>query len=623
MQPEEEMMKITFPLISVALAILVAASTATAVENPFGFRQPYSNVNITSRHETQPLVYTMRQELIDSFERADLTPWTTEGDTLNIIFGIRDTTNTYGPDTCAVSGYRYPGHPDTDVAVYPSPGVNPGHLVHLISPTIDVTGWDSLFLSFAYWGDFEGAATNFDGGLVEISNDNGTTWAQIDTGAVGHLNPTYDARLAGTGHLGNPYAYCYDTDGWVKVSSQELFTLGYAAAGDQVRIRFTFDYDALEGGQGWFIDDVYIGEIRPPDFQSPVIDHTPLTDTEDTLNNYTVSATVTDVGSGVDPDSVILHYEIEDGPTADVFMTNVSGDDYEADIPAQTYHTDIWYQIIATDLVGNTATTPLYNFEVTNAKTIAYDDGQPWYGPTVTTPGTGPFVQFMFNAVGIDSGLLHQVKIFFEEAGNYDLRIYRGTAANPGELLDSLAGLVSTGYEWQTIDITDLDIQMTGSAVVGFVIGPPIGDDTAGVLSDSTLDYTNNMWQYSFGTWAHATTGGDFMIRLKVIPIPLPGVQETPEEVSVFTLRQISSNPTRNNAVIEYQLPTAQKVTINVYDVTGQVIMTLVDADVQAGVHRITWDGRDNRGIQAASGVYFLKCEAGEYTATQKLMLIR
>lgn len=606
------MMKASKYLIIIfVVAMFTGWASVFAVENS---QQPshIKEVELTPvfSHSASPIFYPMRPEYIDSFERDSLYPWTTSGYT----WGIRDTTDTYGPDT-ALTGYRYAGVPDTDVVQYLGNQVG-----YLITPVYDITGWSALYISWDYWSSFEGAATNFDGGIIEISNDGGVSWVQVDSLAEGHLNPTYDEQLAGTGALGTAWAYCYSTDpDWVSVSSQDLMALGYVSAGDQVQIRATFASDPMAAGEGWFTDNPRFADTPPPDLQPPLIVHTPLPDTTDTLNNYTVSATITDDGSGVDTDSVYLHYQIETGPVIDVQMTGMGSDVYEADIPAQVYHTDVFYYITAADLAGNEATTPVYNFEVTNARIIIYDDGQPWYTPSVTDSGDGSFVQFSFSDVGIDSGQLHQVKILFDKAAEFDLCIYRGTAGSPGELIDSMAGLISTGYEWNTIDITDLNIHMRDEEpVVGFISGP----DTIGCIRDANLDYGSRMWNYSSGAWSPGALG-DHMIRLKVIPIPVPGVQETFEKVPVFSLRQISPNPTRGNAVIEYQLPATQKVSLNVYDVSGQLMKILIDTEVQAGAHRVFWNGRDERGYSVASGVYFLKYEAGEYTATQKLILIQ
>ena len=547
------------------------------------------------------------------FESGVLVPWTTSG----YNWGIRDTMDTYGPDTCAVSGYQYAGVPDTDIPEYA--GNQAGRL---ISPTIDITGWGALYFSFNYWSSFEGPATNFDGGIIEISPDNGVTWIQVDSLAEGHLNPTYDSELAGSGPLGYAWAYCYSTDpDWVNVSTQDLIALGYVSPGNQIQIRFHFASDPMSAGQGWFVDDIRIGDTEPPDLQPPTIVHTPLSDTADTLNDYTVSATITDDGSGVDTDSVYLHYQIETGPIIDVQMTDMGSDIYEADIPAQVYHTDIFYHITAADLAGNEGTTPTYNFEVTNALTIIYDDGQPYWVPAATLPGDGSYTQFLFSDVGIDSGLLHQVKFYLSDQGTFDVRIYEGTAGLPGALIDSIAGLYCPYLQWYTVDLTDLDIQTANpnGVVVGHIIGP---GDSIGVLRDPTLDYPDNMWNYIGNTWQGGSSG-DHMIRLKVIPMDV-GIAESPgEPVSVFALGQIAPNPMRKNAMIEYQLAAAEMVCLKIYNVLGQLVTTLVNRYEQAGTHQVSWNSRDARGNRVASGVYFLQFKAGDFSTTQKLLLLK
>jgi len=605
--------KYVMPLIGLMMMSWSIAAVPEG-ENPPTFHGNGVNPSLV----TGPIHYPMRQEFLDSFERSSLAPW----ETSQYIWGIRDTADMYGPETPAFSGYRYAGVPEQDIAVYTG-----NQLGELTTPSIDITGWDSLYLSFNYWSSFEGPMTNFDGGIVMISPDDGTTWMQLDSLAEGHLNPTYDARLANTGALGIDWAYCYTTDpDWVSVSSQDLIGLGYASAGNTVRFRWTFASDPLSGGEGWFVDDVRIAPTSPPDLQPPTIQHTPLTDTTDTLNNYVITATIIDLGSGVDYDSVMLHYQIEEQPTVSVYMDTIgtgSPDIYEAEIPVQTFHTDIYYRISATDNVGNEGFTPRYNFEVTNAKTIIYDDGQVYLVPATQTVDWGSFVQFSFSDVGIDSGLLHQVRFFFSGPGEFSLLVYRGTAGIPGQLIDSIAALNSSGNEWNTVDITDLDIHMRGEEpVVGFIFtGDPI--DSLGVLRDATLDYGYRMWDYIGGNWQNGT-GGDHMIRLKVIPIEVPGVEDTPGAVpGCFVFRQISYNPTRDRTVLEYQLPTTQKVSLNVYDVSGQLIKRLVDSEKQAGTHRIVWNGIDKQGNRVASGVYFVKFETEEYLSTEKLLFIR
>lgn len=583
-----------------------------------------TDVEVNLNHKTvvrTPTVFPLQNTFLDSFERGSLAPWVSSG---QANWGIRDTADTYGPQSPAESGYRFAGHPHIDTSSYPCSGSNPGLICYLTSPTIDLTGWDSLFVTFAYYGDFEGEMTNFDGGLVQISSNNGSTWQQIDPDALGHLNPTYDERAAGGSQIGTAWIYCYDTDpAWVTVTSEDLIALGYVATGNQMQLRYTFASDALAGGEGWFIDDVRIADTPPPDQQPPIIVHTPLTDTTDTLNAYTISAEVTDDGVGVDPDSVYLHYQIEQGSVIDAQMTNVGGNTFQADIPAQSWHTDVYYQITAADLAGNEKATQVYSFEVTSARTIIYDENQPYWIPGDLTPGNGLFTQFTLTDVGIDSGLVHKVMIYFDGPGPFDLRMYRGTTGNPGGLLDSLQGLQSPGYAWSVIEVTNLDVMLRGDVVAGFICGAA-GGDTTRVLMDPTQQYPQRFWGWIDGSWQMgAYSGGDLMIRIKVIPITYYGVAETPSEAPSALLLSCSPNPLRTTTMIQYQLNTNQHVSLKIYDITGTLVTTLVDAQQEAGAYDMVWTGIDHKGSAVSSGVYFLKFQTDDHASAQKLLLIK
>jgi hypothetical protein len=565
--------------------------------------------------------FTIRAETIDSFERATLAPWTTRSGTF--YWAIRDTTNTYGPNTHNLNGYRYAGVPAQDIAEYP----DGQDTASLVSPTIDLTGWDSLFVSFAYWADPEGVTDNFDGFIVEISTDNGATWRQVDSSAVGHLNPTYDHRLTGGGILGIRWAYCYDRHYWVNVASVNLIAAGYAAPGQQTKIRFKFAKDDLSGGQGIFIDDVRFADTPPPDLLAPVITTTPLSDNPDTLLPMPVIATVTDIGTGVNPDSVYLHYQVETGPWIDVKMTNTAADTYQATIPRQSYHTDIFYNITAFDLATppNGSVSPTYNFEVTNALSIRLDDGQPYWGYSLAAAGNGLFTQFPLNAVGLDSGWLHQVKFFFDGRGPFDLQIYDWNGSMPGTMIGSVTDQHCPGYGWCTVDITDLNLHVVAEVVAGFIINSdPV--DTLCCMLDPTQGYPERLWGWYNGAWVQTLFGGgDMMEILKVIPLPLPGVEEKPgkPEPQVLSLNPAVPNPARYIATIGFQLPVEQDVRLTMYNAAGQQVRTLVNGRLAAGSHQVVWNACDDAGRSVANGVYFYRLSAGAKDLTGKLVVTK
>jgi hypothetical protein len=89
------------------------------------------------------------------------------------------------------------------------------------------------------------------------------------------------------------------------------------------------------------------------------------------------------------------------------------------------------------------------------------------------------------------------------------------------------------------------------------------------------------------------------------------------------TLRAPYPNPFDREATIEYVLSTPQKVTIEIYDVLGRRIRTLVDEQQAAGVHTLTWNGESRYGTAVGSGMYFCRMRAGDATATKKIVRVR
>jgi hypothetical protein len=91
-----------------------------------------------------------------------------------------------------------------------------------------------------------------------------------------------------------------------------------------------------------------------------------------------------------------------------------------------------------------------------------------------------------------------------------------------------------------------------------------------------------------------------------------------------FAMPQNEPNPFGTGTTIRYSLPHEGKVALKVFDVGGRQVRTLVDTQVPAGAHAVTWDGRDNRGARLSSGVYFYRLEVnGLGTLTRKALFLR
>jgi hypothetical protein len=96
--------------------------------------------------------------------------------------------------------------------------------------------------------------------------------------------------------------------------------------------------------------------------------------------------------------------------------------------------------------------------------------------------------------------------------------------------------------------------------------------------------------------------------------------EETPIPAR-FRLAQNDPNPFNLFTQIRYDLPEDCRVRLDVYNVLGERVVTLVDEHQQAGSKTVHWDGRDSMGAEIPGGVYFYRLEAGSYFATRKMVV--
>ena len=83
-----------------------------------------------------------------------------------------------------------------------------------------------------------------------------------------------------------------------------------------------------------------------------------------------------------------------------------------------------------------------------------------------------------------------------------------------------------------------------------------------------------------------------------------------------FELNQNYPNPFNPSTTVKYQVPENAKVNMIVYNMTGQKIATLTNEFQAAGYHNVVWNGTNDFGQTVASGVYFLRMQAGSYAKT-------
>jgi hypothetical protein len=92
---------------------------------------------------------------------------------------------------------------------------------------------------------------------------------------------------------------------------------------------------------------------------------------------------------------------------------------------------------------------------------------------------------------------------------------------------------------------------------------------------------------------------------------------------SEYELSQNYPNPFNPTTQIDFMLPKSEIVKLFIYDVAGSKIRKLANGPRNMGHNTVTWDGRNDQGFEVPSGVYFYKLDAGQYSATKKMILLK
>jgi hypothetical protein len=115
-------------------------------------------------------------------------------------------------------------------------------------------------------------------------------------------------------------------------------------------------------------------------------------------------------------------------------------------------------------------------------------------------------------------------------------------------------------------------------------------------------------------------------VEAAIMVCPKPSAVEGEEDAFTpqdFELYQNYPNPFNNETIIKFSLAKPAQVSLTVYNILGQKVRTLVEGRLQAGSQTVKWDGKDGKGNDLSSGIYFYQLKRGELTQTKRLVLLK
>lgn len=288
-------------------------------------------------------------------------------------------------------------------------------------------------------------------------------------------------------------------------------------------------------------------------------------------------------------------------------------------------------------------------FSISNRKVYySNDSGDTW---NLIASGVGPS-PYVWNVTSIPNGIQYRVRVVVEDNGSPVMSGGDASAANftinraGGDTRGPVVQAGTIGVDPNPIKVPDpavlaatvTDVTMgnsnvtaaewsrganpaapgTGTPMTGSFNSPSVLV-TANLDSNDLTSPTDVLWvrgRDAAGNWGSAARLS-VIVNRETVDVA-EGLMPT-----AFALYGASPNPFGPSTTIRFDLPRPATVKLAVYDISGRKVRTLVDGALGAGHRSIVWDGRDDGHNAAGSGLYFYRMEAGAFSATRKLTLLK
>jgi len=402
-------------------------------------------------------------------------------------------------------------------------------------------------------------------------------------------------------------------------------------------------------------------DFEMTDIQAPRITNTTeLPNTGDTTGPYVVQTNVRDWS---DLDELELHYSVTGGlPTAvDMTLIDEQTSLYQAEIPGLAVNTHVSYWLTARDAAGNRAREPeeegtFHEFWVLSGGVLYSDDFESDQGWTVGDAGDTATDGFWVreDPVGVwEQGVPVQPEDDASETGTLCFVTGNEETGEQGE--DDVDGGLTT-LSSPLFDLTDrvdvfVEYQRWYSNDTGYAPGTDnwqvrvTDDDGASwhiidfttesthawygvsIPLDAIIDMTDQVrFQFIASDYDPDSVVEAAVDDFRLIGFYSPTMTPAPgtEAPAAVTLLGAVPNPFNPSTEIRFGLPEDGPVTLRVFDVGGRLVRTLAaERPYAAGVHAVRWDGLDEAGRPASSGVYLYALEAADARLTGKAVLLK
>jgi hypothetical protein len=258
-----------------------------------------------------------------------------------------------------------------------------------------------------------------------------------------------------------------------------------------------------------------------------------------------------------------------------------------------------------------------------------------------------------YTSIPIDSTVYSGWMNFKKEGDNWDNRFYYLNATSFNVMSADYSNAVEYSYTFTQPEISagyylySLRVDLTGDGIVEFFVMSVHGMSTSYRWSFKILDITtgNAVFEKNESNFSYSVPfiwdiDNDYILECSVNKLEYPSgtiyyqeVYNTGSSVSSlaplgmeppdFHLNQNYPNPFNPSTTIEFNIDKASDVRLRIYDIKGSLVKTVVSGYMNAGHHKVIWDGTNNSGVKAASGMYVYSLNSGDLTDNKKMIILK
>ena len=265
--------------------------------------------------------------------------------------------------------------------------------------------------------------------------------------------------------------------------------------------------------------------------------------------------------------------------------------------------------------------------------TVGSGCGQIPYGGAFVPPGRLQAEDFDIGGEGVsyhDSDLYNEGGVYRGGVG-VDIENCSDAGAgynvgwiSPGEWLEYTLDVPVAGEYPVDIRVASLmaggtcRLEIDGVDATGDISLPPTGGWQVWSTASTTvaLDAGSHILRFFTTTDGYNLNWFEFQEPTTAVPHEPPSTG--------YRLHPCYPNPFNSSTTIAYELPEPARINLAIFDVSGEVVKTLAAGETSGpGRHEVVWNGRDEAGRAAAAGVYFYRLDAGLYSETRRMSLVK